>query len=186
MGSNQRFSFLIFCQNVLWLTLPMLRLFSSIAQGCKYFGKSSKPCHVGIHWKVLAEYSQMSTHLPGFQPFFRIFASFCISQSSHQQNKGQGSTTKIIQTYLGATGMNVSITFLKIYIQTTTGHGFDRHLLGLRCLAESSGSCPEIFRDEAYARLNHIILSTSTMGINKATDFFAFGPVTPEGYGIRK
>ena len=29
----------------------------------------------------------MSTHLPGFRSFFRIFASFCIDQSSHQQHK---------------------------------------------------------------------------------------------------
>ena len=49
------------------LTLPMLRLLSSKEQGCKDFWKPSKPCQVGIHWIALAEYSQMSTHLPGFQ-----------------------------------------------------------------------------------------------------------------------
>ena len=38
--------------------------------------KPSKPCDVGIHWKALAEYSQMSTHLPGFRSFFSVFASF--------------------------------------------------------------------------------------------------------------
>ena len=48
------------------LTLPMLRLLSSEAQGRKDFRKLSKPCHVGIHWIALAEYSQMSTHTPGF------------------------------------------------------------------------------------------------------------------------
>ena len=53
----------------------MLRLLSSKAQGRKDFWKPSKPCHVGIHWIALAEYSQMSTHVPGFQSFF-IF--FCI------------------------------------------------------------------------------------------------------------
>ena len=31
----------------------------------------------------------MSTHLPGFQLFFRFFASFCIGQISHQQHKGK-------------------------------------------------------------------------------------------------
>ena len=31
----------------------------------------------------------MSTHVPGFQSFFRIFASFCIGQISHQQHKGK-------------------------------------------------------------------------------------------------
>ena len=56
-------------------TLPMLRLLSSKVQGPKAFWKSSKPCHVGIHWIALSEYSQISTHVPGFQSFFRYFAS---------------------------------------------------------------------------------------------------------------
>ena len=38
--------------------------------------------HFGIHWIVIAEYSQMSTHLPRFQSFSRFFASFCIGQIS--------------------------------------------------------------------------------------------------------
>ena len=38
------------------LILPMPRLLSSKAKGCKDFGKASKPCHVGIHWIALAEY----------------------------------------------------------------------------------------------------------------------------------
>ena len=58
------------------LTLPMLKLLSSKAKGCKDFGKPSKTCHVGIHWKALTEYSQMSTNIPGFQSFFQFFASF--------------------------------------------------------------------------------------------------------------
>ena len=33
-----------------YLTLPMLRLLASKAQGCKDFWKPSKPWHVGIHW----------------------------------------------------------------------------------------------------------------------------------------
>ena len=70
------------------LTLWMLRLLSSKAEELKRFWKSSKPCHVGIHLKALAEYSQMSTHLPGFWSFSRFFASYCISQISHQQHKG--------------------------------------------------------------------------------------------------
>ena len=37
------------------------------------FLKPSNPCHVGIHWIVHAEYSQMSTHKPGFQSFFWVF-----------------------------------------------------------------------------------------------------------------
>ena len=59
-----------------YLTLPMLRLLSSKPQGCKDFWKSSKPCHVGIHLKALAEYFQMSIHLPGFQSFSRFLRNF--------------------------------------------------------------------------------------------------------------
>ena len=55
------------------LTLPMLKLYSPKAQRCKNLWKTSKPCHVGTHWKALAEYSQMSTHMPGFRWFFRVF-----------------------------------------------------------------------------------------------------------------
>ena len=74
--------------NAWMLTLPMLRLLLSEAQGCKDFWKPSKTCHVGIRQKALTEYSQMSTHMPGLQPFFQVFfASFCIGQISHQQHK---------------------------------------------------------------------------------------------------
>ena len=41
----------------------------------KDFWKPPKPCHVGIHWKALAEYSQMGTHVPAFQSFLK---SYCI------------------------------------------------------------------------------------------------------------
>ena len=61
-------------------------LLSSKAQGCKAFWKASKPFYVGIHWIVLAEHSQMSTHVPG--SFFRFFAPFSVGQISQQQHKG--------------------------------------------------------------------------------------------------
>ena len=63
------------------LTLTMLRLLSSKAQECKDFWKTSKPCHVGIHWIALTEYSQMSTHVPGFQSFHSFFVSLWIGQT---------------------------------------------------------------------------------------------------------
>ena len=70
------------------LSFPILRLLTSKAQGQKDFCKSSKPCQCGIHWKALAEYSQVSTHLPWFQLSFSFFALFCIGKVSHQQHKG--------------------------------------------------------------------------------------------------
>ena len=41
----------------------------------KIFERPSKPCHVGIHWIALTEYSKMSTVVPGFQSFFSFFFS---------------------------------------------------------------------------------------------------------------
>ena len=62
------------------VTLPMLRLLSFKAQGCKDLWKPSKSCHVGIHWIALAENSQMSTNMPGFQSFFRFFRHFVLAK----------------------------------------------------------------------------------------------------------
>ena len=31
------------------------------------FEKTPKPCHVGIHLKALAKYSQLNNQVPGFQ-----------------------------------------------------------------------------------------------------------------------
>ena len=50
------------------------------------FWKPSKPCHVGIHLIALAEYSQMSTHVPGFHHFCRFFASFYLATSGIRVN----------------------------------------------------------------------------------------------------
>ena len=71
-----------------FLTLPKLSLLWSKQKRCKDFWKRFKPCHVGIHWLALAECSQMSTHMSGFQSFSRFFASFRIGQISQQQHKG--------------------------------------------------------------------------------------------------
>ena len=63
------------------ISLSMLRLLSSKAQDLKnFFYKSSKSCHVGIHWKALSECSQMSTHLPGFRSFFRFWHHFVMAK----------------------------------------------------------------------------------------------------------
>ena len=71
------------------LTIPMLRLLSPKAQGYKDFYKPSKPCHVGIHWKALTEYSPMNTHVPGFKSFFPDFCIvFVIYKISHHLHKG--------------------------------------------------------------------------------------------------
>ena len=66
------------------LTLPVLGLLSFKAQDNWEIMETLSCC---IHWKALAEYSQMSTHMSQFQSFFGIFAYFCIGQSSNQRRK---------------------------------------------------------------------------------------------------
>ncbi|CAB3375686.1 Hypothetical predicted protein [Cloeon dipterum] len=63
------------------------------------------------------------------------------------------------------------------------GQGFDRHLFGLRRLAEQKGALPAIFSDPAYAAINHNILSTSTLS-SDIVMAGAFGPVVKDGLGI--
>ena len=71
-------------------TLSMLRLLSPMEKKYKRFCKPSKARHVDIPWIALAEHSQMSSYLLGFQSYFSFFALFCIGKIkiSHQQHKG--------------------------------------------------------------------------------------------------
>lgn len=68
--------------------------------------------------------------------------------------------------------------------EAAMGQGFDRHLFGLRKVAERKGSAlPEIFKDPAYATLNHNIVSTSTLS-SDVVALGGFGPVVKDGLGI--
>lgn len=64
------------------------------------------------------------------------------------------------------------------------GQGFDRHLFSLRYLALSKGlALPDFYQDQAYARLNHNIISTSTL-VSPAVQLGGFGPVVADGFGL--
>nr|AXY87732.1 carnitine O-palmitoyltransferase 2 [Eriocheir sinensis] len=68
--------------------------------------------------------------------------------------------------------------------EAAMGQGFDRHLFGLRKLAEAQGSpLPELFTDPSYAKINHIIISTSTLP-SAAIMFGGFAPVVRDGFGV--
>ncbi|XP_045616740.2 carnitine O-palmitoyltransferase 2, mitochondrial isoform X1 [Procambarus clarkii] len=68
--------------------------------------------------------------------------------------------------------------------EAAMGQGFDRHLFGLRKLAEAQGGqIPDLFSDPAYARINHNILSTSTLP-SAAISFGGFAPVVRDGFGV--
>ena len=58
-------------------------------------------------------------------------------------------------------------------------------MFALRHLAEDSGKVHDLFNDPAYKKLNHIILSTSTLS-DPSVVIGGFGAVVPDGYGIGK
>ena len=45
------------------------------------------------------------------------------------------------------------------------------------------GRIPDIYNDPAYKNINHIIVSTSTLG-SPAVHYGGFGPVVPDGFGV--
>ncbi|UOO81809.1 choline/carnitine O-acyltransferase [Uruburuella testudinis] len=65
-----------------------------------------------------------------------------------------------------------------------TGHGVNRHLLGLKLMAQQRGSVPAWFDDKAYGLLCEDFLSTSTLGDGEIIRNFAFAPTSPGGLGI--
>ncbi|XP_069593990.1 carnitine O-palmitoyltransferase 2, mitochondrial [Ranitomeya imitator] len=68
--------------------------------------------------------------------------------------------------------------------EAAMGQGFDRHLFALRYLAAGKGmNVPELFQDPAYARINHNVLSTSTL-TSPAVQIGGFAPVVPDGFGV--
>ena len=60
-----------------FLTLPMLRQLLSKAQGCKHFMKTTKTCHVGIHWKAFT-YKALSDEYPCARVLVFFFSFFFI------------------------------------------------------------------------------------------------------------
>ncbi|CRL04579.1 CLUMA_CG017648, isoform A [Clunio marinus] len=69
--------------------------------------------------------------------------------------------------------------------EAAMGQGFDRHLFALKTAAERVRIIDnfDIFKDPAYARINHNIISTSTLS-SPALLAGGFGPVVKNGYGI--
>ena len=65
-----------------------------------------------------------------------------------------------------------------------SGQGFDRHMFSMKAIAAArGGELPAVYTDPAYAQLNHVILSTSTLS-SPALLIGGFAPVVPNGYGI--
>eukprot|EP00794_Sanderia_malayensis_P006235 gene6235-6952_t len=63
------------------------------------------------------------------------------------------------------------------------GQGFDRHLFAMKDIAQKSGRKVGFFEDEAYLKINKIMLSTSTV-FSPNVRFGGFAPVIPNGLGV--
>lgn len=105
-------------------------------------------------------------------------------------------TKKFVETIVQSKKVEVSKTELRALLdacstkhfqltkEAAMGQGFDRHLFGLKHIAELNGILlPGLFTDPAYAALNQNILSTSTLS-SPALAAGGFGPVVQDGYGI--
>lgn len=68
--------------------------------------------------------------------------------------------------------------------EAAMGQGFDRHLFGLKHMAELNGlEIPELYYDEGYKMMNYNLISTSTLG-SEALMAGGFGAVVPDGLGV--
>ncbi|PSJ80686.1 choline/carnitine O-acyltransferase [Neisseria iguanae] len=65
-----------------------------------------------------------------------------------------------------------------------TGHGVNRHMLGLQWMANQYSVATEWFDEPAYQLLTEDFLSTSTLGDGNAILRFAFAPTSKGGLGI--
>lgn len=73
----------------------------------------------------------------------------------------------------------------KSWVQAAkTGHGIDRHLLGLRLAADRLGLRPALFDDPALSALGTEFLSTTSLGDQSQISWVAFAPTSPGGIGI--
>ena len=72
----------------------------------------------------------------------------------------------------------------KLTKEAAMGQGFDRHLFALKFLNNKLNGAPlPIFEDPNHAKLNYIILSTSTL-VSPALEVGGFAAVVPDGLGI--
>lgn len=82
-------------------------------------------------------------------------------------------------------GFNVAHTEHKNRIKACkSGHGVNRHLLGLSLMVNSDEKQPDFFDDVGYRTLTQDVLSTSSLGDRRLVGDFAFKPTVADGLGI--
>ena len=123
----------LFCSSVAATKCQlMLGLLSSKDQECQKMCKASKPYHVGTHWIALAEYSQMSTSMPGFQSIFQHFLHHFV-----MAKLATTSSIRVKEVYEPITG---GLHLSNAIIQCTGSGLLYIHLSTCLRLADSSGS----------------------------------------------
>jgi len=74
----------------------------------------------------------------------------------------------------------------KVMVDNILGLGLDIPLLGLREATKQLGLWDKqnVFKDQAYERLNQFLLSTSQVPVGLDPSFMGYGAVVPDGYGV--
>lgn len=72
----------------------------------------------------------------------------------------------------------------ELVTECKTGSGIDRHLFGLRVMADRLGLSPGLFQDEGYRRLTTDFLSTTSVGGAEQVVRFSFAPTSVGGIGV--
>ncbi|KAK2706367.1 carnitine O-palmitoyltransferase 2, mitochondrial-like [Artemia franciscana] len=95
-------------------------------------------------------------------------------------NGGKGNSADLIQLLKDCSAYHGQLTK-----EAAMGQGFDRHLFAMKyyCQSDVRQELPGIFTDPAYSKINHNILSTSTLS-SPAVLIGGFAPVVRDGFGI--
>lgn len=101
---------------------------------------------------------------------------FCDAISTKSNTRDKAALRKLIA--------DCSQSQMKLKTEAAMGKGFDRHMFGLKCMAETNGiPLDDIYSSAPYQKLNHNILSTSSLAADSLLAG-SFGPVVSDGYGI--
>ena len=100
-------------------------------------------------------------------------------------------STRLIKALLSPTSTDFRLRLLREYVrkheensrQVFNGQGIDRHLLGLKLIADQENLQPEFFSDPAFSKSTRYRMSTSQVP-NPLLSSLAFGPVVEDGYGV--
>lgn len=110
------------------------------------------------------------------RPCTKFTKEFCDAVSSKTTKYDASILRKMIQTCSENHG--------KLIKEAAMGQGFDRHLFGLKHMAETHKiPVDQIYESDIYRKLNYNILSTSSLSSDGILAG-SFGPVVKDGYGI--